>query len=267
MGVHVDHLTKAAYIFFFIDLLLLVGGVFVVLYLIIKWTVLGKLESDLNHLLLSGKHTEAEEIAKELILSNRKYKKYYGYNTLSLIELKRKHFDNAEKYALQATIVFPGDPNSYTTLIDVYLHKRQVYKGLYYVLQAASNAYLDLDLCIAAGKLYLYSDNYDEAIKMFEIAAERDPNSPVPTISIAIAYYLSKNNKKAIDYVRMARKNINPENSFDIEVNEWAKGLLAGMSGDFREASYIFEYYKDVSSYGPIFEKVLERLTPVKSAH
>lgn len=253
-------ITKISYMVLGINASLLVIALCMWIILIRQWVIWDSLENEIKKFISEGKLDEIRDKCEQLVNSKEKYKRYNGYNGLALLELKKKNFFNVDKYANNAIEIVPNEISAYVTLIDAFITQKEPFKGHFYLLRALDNSYLNFTLCITAGKLFIITGHYDEAIKMFESASKKDFRSPLPFISIAISHYLNKNNNKAIDFIRQTRKKIDPNISAHAEITDWTKGLLAIISGDLKEAIYIFEYYKEENAFGPIFELILERI-------
>lgn len=205
-----------------------------------------------------------EKQCQELINSDEKTKKYCAHYGLGLLETKRKNFDNAIEHFESAITLIPSIQASHFRLVDIMFMLKDIDRGFYYILRGIdSNILFESKFFTYIGMLFLANSNNNEAIKMFEIAQKRDLNSPTPKVGIAIAHFLNRNNTLAIDCIREARKVINTDKADHTQANEWAKGLLALMHGDAKEAKYIFEYYKESSNFGPVFEIILERIEQV----
>lgn len=231
--------------------------------LMYQWFLFGDLEDALSKLLNEKNYDELEKKCEVLMSSNVKYKQYYAFNAIAVRELKKKSYEKAEEYANKAIELMPSEDSAYKTMVDIFFQQKDINKAYYYILQSAAKSSLNYNMCVASGKLFTFTEKYDEAIKMYELASSENNLSPVPLIAIAFVHYLNRNNTKAIDFIREARKKINPNITSHIEVDEWAKGLLAIMSGDFKEACYIFDYYSEESDFGPIFDLILDKVKKV----
>ena len=54
------------------------------------------------------------------------------------------------------------------------------------------------------GDIHLRGSRYDRAIEQYEKGARKNPNSYVPLVSLATAYYMKKDYKQAVDYLDKA---------------------------------------------------------------
>ena len=220
-----------------------------------------ELYDEIKLLTQKNEYEKLKDKCEKNINSSNKLIRYYAHYGLALQEIKLTNYIEAEELLGECIRIIPTNLHSYYKLIEIKLILKEPSRAYYYVIQAFDNSvFPDSNFFTYVGMLFTANEEYDDAIKIFEMASKKDSKSPMPIIGIAIAHYLNKNNNKAIDFIREARNKINPNNSSHTEINEWAKGLLAIMHGDFKEAHYIFEYYRDSSNFGPIFDLILQRI-------
>lgn len=257
-----DLLTKIAFVALVLDVIILVVGVPIIIYYINAESNYDLDDNQIRELLASGEIEELKQQCNKLLNSTNKTHQHLAYVGMARIEFREKNIDKAEENLLKAVELKPKGAHAYIALVDIMFFKKEIFKAFYYLFSALTkcNTWDDFQLYIAAAKLFTYIKHYDEAIAMFEKASGQNSWSPLPLIGIAIVHYLNKNNTKAIDFIRQARTKTNSSVALDSEVDEWAKGLLAIMSGDIKEAKYIFEYYSETNTFGPIFELILERI-------
>jgi tetratricopeptide (TPR) repeat protein len=256
-----DLFTKIAYIALGVNLVIIGAGLTVLAYFISHWYQSDVIRVKLDQFIRKKEFEELGLETQKLINSGKKYKIYFALHAMAKKEMILKNYDKAEEYATEAIELMPSEDQVYYTLLDILLIKKEISKGFYYLFLAGTKIFNNYSLSIRAGKYFMYTGNYAEAIKTLEHASQDSSEQVAPLVFIAISHYLNKNKKEAIDYIRKARKRIeeNPQYDFSKE-NEWAKGLLAMMSGDFREATYLFDYYKDNLEYGPVFELLLQKI-------
>lgn len=255
---------KVAIIALALDVLVIAGFLGSLGYWIYQDILFDNIQHTLKNKIDTKDYEELDTLCKELLESKKRIKMYCAYYGLSLTEFKKKNMEAAQEYAEKAIEVIPSLSHAYLQIIQIMLSKKEFLKSYFFALQALNNNVLfDSNFGIYLGMIFLSCKEYLEAIKLFEISSRKDVHSPKPLVCIAIAHYLNKNNQKAIDFIREARKKINPNCAKHFEVNEWAKGLLAIIHGDLKEARYIFEYYRESSNFEPVFEQILERIKQV----
>ncbi len=258
-----DLVTKIAFVTLAINAIVIAGGIVFLLYFTYECLVWSNIETYIKHYLSTNEHNKVEEYSKKLLESKQKYKQFWGYTGLAKKELQCKNYDTAIEYAEKAIEILPGEYEGYYPLLDSLFRSKQYYRALYYCFVARSKSVIDPLLNLKIASIFICLGCYDEARKLLETATLDYRESPLPDIFIAIIHYLERNNKLAIDFIRKAREKVKPSISDHSEVNEWAKGLLAVMSGDFKEGKYIFEYYSETSNFGPIFELILVRINEI----
>lgn len=256
-----DLLIKIAYIALGLDILIILT----LLIVFIRFVYIDiKTDEKINEFTANLEKNELDKITntcKKLMNSRRKTDQYTKHFGLALLNIKNKEFEPALDNLEKAREIYPDLSTSYYKTIDILFQQRQFNKAYSFLFKSIyHNILFDCKFFIYAGMLFISNESYDEAIKIFELAEKKDSSSPTPNIGIAIAHYLNKNNTLTIDSIRTARKKIKPQNTKHNELNEWAKGLLAIIHGDLKEAKYIFEYYKETSNFSPVFELILNRI-------
>lgn len=256
-----DLLIKIAYVALGIDILILL----VIFVIFIRFMFIDmKTDSRINEFknnLEKNEPEKVEKICEQLTTSRKKTDQYARHFGLALLDIKNKEFEHALENLEKARELYPDLSTTYYKTIDILFQQKQFTKAYSFLMKSVyHNILFDCKFFTYAGMLFLSSESFEEAINVFELAEKKDSNSPTPHIGIAIAHYLNKNNTLTIDAIRTARKKIKPQNINHNELNEWAKGLLALIHGDLKEAKYIFEYYKETSNFGPVFELILNRI-------
>lgn len=254
-------LYKVAIVALVLDVLVILGFLSSLGYWIYQDILFDNINQTLKNKIDTKDYEELDKFCEELLQSKKRIKMYCAYYGLSLTEFKKKNLEMAQEYAEQAIEVIPSLSHAYLQIIQIMLSRKEYLKSYFFALQALNNNVLfDSNFGVHIGMIFLSCKQYIEAIKLFEQSSKKDINSPKPLVCMAIAHYLNKNNQKAIDFIREARKKINPNSAKHFEVNEWAKGLLAIIHGDLKEARYIFEYYRESSNFEPVFEQILDRI-------
>jgi tetratricopeptide (TPR) repeat protein len=142
----------------------------------------------------------------EKALENMKqYKKIFGDNDdldkkFAILLMKNKEYKNAIKYFKKILEKEDDNPDIYSYIAKCYMQQDELDKALKYAKKAYKLEKSDMSNAILLASIYEKKKEFKKAIKIYK----KMPKNSITLSAIGNDYYLSNNNKQAVNYFKKA---------------------------------------------------------------